>query len=232
MSDILYNNYDRYRLSDMLRWPQIRNGKCIVKKYKCEYDRYIHEFPNSIVTKYMLKLSENEKKKEGIELNKLHEVISSFPKEESDDKAIYIHLRIGDVCIADNDIRFNRLMSPQELCYHGLLLKYGNRDKYYCMPWCHYEKKIKEFLIKGAKKKIIIVAGMHTIGRGVKESNELLRLYKLQLEKMNYEVELRLGKNPDLDFVLLCGVRNFIEGGGGYGELIKECREWKKLIFK
>lgn len=225
VSNNLFNTWEKYRLSDMLRWPGVRNGTCNKNNYKCEYERYLVEFPNSIVTKYMLKLSENERNREGIELNKLKEILLSYPMINYDEKAIHMHLRIGDVCIANNDVRFKRKMTAQELCYHGLLLKYGNIEKYYCKPWCHYEGKLKECIKKGANKKIIIVCGMHTKGKGVEESKEVVRLYKLELEKRGYEVELNMGNNPDVDFVMLYRVKYFIEGGGGYGELIKICRE-------
>jgi hypothetical protein len=221
----LYTNWEKYRLSDMLRNPRVRYGACNIKKYKSEYERYLIEFPNSIATKYISTLSESEKELGGVELNKLTRILQSFPKVEQDEKSIYIHLRIGDVCVADNDVRFNRRMTPQEICYHGVLLKYGNKEKYYCNPWCHYDKKIKECVKNGANKRIIIVSGMHTLDKGIEESKEVIRLYKLQLEQNGYEVDLHIGNTPDSDFILLYRANYFIEGGGGYGELIRVCRE-------
>ena len=52
VSNNLFNTWEKYRLSDMLRWPGVRNGTCNKNNYKCEYERYLVEFPNSIVDKF------------------------------------------------------------------------------------------------------------------------------------------------------------------------------------
>lgn len=58
---------------------------------------------------------------------------------------------------------------------------------------------------------------------------EILKLYKIQLEKYGFKVEFKVGGNPDEDFILLSKAKYFIEGGGGNGKLIKNYRIFKKL---
>jgi len=228
----LYTNWEGYRLSDMLNVPMVRYGKSINTKYKNEYERYLYEYPKSIVSIYISKLNIENCTHEGTDLNLLDKVIEKYEYKVDIENEIYIHLRLGDVVLADNDIRFKRKLSPREICINGLLLKYGNKEMYYFFPWSHYNEKLKDLIKKGAPKKIKIVGGCHRKNKGIEESMEILRLYKNQLEKYGFEVELKIGGNPDEDFIILSNAKYFIEGGGGYGELIKNYRLFKKLDFK
>jgi len=229
LSSNLYTNWEMYRLSDMLNVPMVRYGKSINLKYENEYERYLHEYPNSIASKYISKLNLENCTQEGTNLNLLDKVIENHSFKPNLTDKIYIHLRLGDIVLADNDVRFKRKLLPREICINGLLLKYGKTEMYYFFPWSHYFEKLKEFLKKGAPKQIIIVGGCHRKNKGIEESMEIVRLYKNQLEKYGYNVELQIGGNPDEDFITLSNVKYFIEGGGGYGKLIKNYRIFKKL---
>jgi hypothetical protein len=225
----LYTNWEMYRLSDMLNVPMVRYGKSINPNYQNEYERYLHEYPKSICSIYISKLNLENCTEEGCNIYLLDKVISMHNYKPNSNDEIYIHLRLGDIVLADNDVRFKRKLSPREICINGLLLKYGNKEMYYFFPWSHYFEKLKELKQKGAPKKIIIVGGCHRKNKGIEESMEILRLYKNQLEKYGYEVELKIGGNPDEDFITLSNAKYFIEGGGGYGKLIKTYRIFKNL---
>jgi len=108
-------------------------------------------------------------------------------------------------------------------------LKYGINEMYYFYPWSHYFEKLKKLVKNGAPKIIKIVGGCHRKNKGIEESIEILKLYKIQLEKYGFKVEFKVGGNPDEDFILLSKAKYFIEGGGGYGKLIKNYRIFKKL---
>lgn len=66
-------------------------------------------------------------------------------------------MRLGDVVLADNDVRFKRKLLPREICINGLLLKYGINEMYYFYPWSHYFEKLKKLVKNGAPKIIKIV---------------------------------------------------------------------------
>ena len=228
-SSNLYTNWEMYRLSDMLNVPMVRYGRSINNKYENEYERYLHEYPGSIASEYISKLNIENCTQEGTNLNLLDKVIQNHNFKPNSNDEIYIHLRLGDIVLADNDVRFKRKLSPREICINGLLLKYGKMEMYYFFPWSHYFEKLKKLTQKGAPKKIIIVGGCHRKNKGIEESMEILRLYKNQLDKYGYEVEYKIGGNPDEDFIILSNAKYFIEGGGGYGKLIKNYRIFKKL---
>ena len=229
LSSNLYTNWEAYRLSDMLNVPMVRYGKSINNKYQNEYERYLHEYPKSIVSIYISKLNIENCTQEGTELKLLDKVIENQEFKIDIGDEIYIHLRLGDVVLADNDVRFKRKLSPREICINGLLLKYGINEMYYFYPWSHYFEKLKKLVKNGAPKTIKIVGGCHRKNKGIEESIEILKLYKIQLEKYGFKVEFKVGGNPDEDFILLSKAKYFIEGGGGYGKLIKNYRIFKKL---
>jgi|UniRef100_A0A6C0CM14 hypothetical protein len=232
ISNNLYTDWESYRLSDMINVPIVRYGKSINKLYKNEYERYLHDFPNSIASKYISLLNIENCTHEGMIIKLLDNVIQDHKFKPNTNDDIYIHLRLGDIVLADNDVRFNRKLSPKEICINGLLLKYGQVEMYYFFPWSHYYDKLKKITKNGASKKIKIVGGCHRKNKGIDESIEILRLYKIQLEKYGYEVEFKIGGNPDEDFITLSNAKYCIEGGGGYGKLIKNYRLFKKLDFE
>jgi len=232
ISNNLYTNWESYRLADMLNVPMVRYGKSKNSSYNNEYERYKNEYPTSIASRYISKLNVENCITEGTSLNLLDNVIENQEFKYDIQDVIYIHLRLGDVLLADNDIRFKRKLSPREVCINGLLLKYGKTEMYYFHPWSHYFEKLKILVKNGAPKIIKIVGGCHRKNKGIDESLEVLKLYKIQLEKIGFKVEFEIGGSPDEDFIILSKAKYFIEGGGGYGKLIKKYRIFKKLDLK
>ena len=108
-----------------------------------------------------------------------------------------IHLRLGDV------------MSP--VTHHKYKVSYEQ-----------YERLIKYLKINYSHlKEITIVGGAH-YSRYLKESlifvNSLIKLFK----NNEYKINIRLGNNPDDDFLIMCNSNIFIKSGGGFSVKITD----------
>ena len=230
LSANFFTGWDHYRLADMLRLPNLRYGKSLVQSnnFNTEAERYLNLFPNSIVSLYLQNLGYFSSKP-GVHFPILHQAVVKHHFKPKTNNDIFLHLRIGDVCLADNDVRFNRKLSPKELAIHGLLLQYGQNDtKYYMQPWKHYALHLNRCIKLGASRRVVLVGGIHREGKGQNESIQLIQLYIKQLTKLGYTVLHKIGGNPDEDFILLSSVPFFIPGGGGYAQLIEDYRNFRK----
>lgn len=232
ISGTLYTGWDHYRLADMLRLPQLRYGPCTIPSlpYKTEGHRYYDVFPTSLATRY-LKLIGSHASVPGFHLPTLHRAVKQHPFRPTVTRDIVFHLRLGDICLADNDVRFKRVMTPRELCFHGLELQYNSsKSCFYIQPWKHYAQHLQNLSHTRATKNVILVGGSHRHDKGDAESKEIVRLYSLQLTKLGYSVTQRLGCNPDEDFIFMSYAPFFIAGGGGFAELITKYREYIHTI--
>jgi len=201
----LYSDNDSYRLGDMVtsnfRW------------FNGAQEYHYKNFPNSIATEYMKKT--NQKK----DYNILLSIVKKKTKETKDlpDKNdIIIHLRLGDV-VENNSADVITILST-----------YTYRDIFsftnYTPPLSYIKDKIKKINKKDINK-LIFVAGSH-IEMPTPKSCQYIEIIKRYFESKGYNVQTRLGRKADEDFIFMCNSRYFIPStNGGYTNLIKKIVE-------
>jgi len=113
-----------------------------------------------------------------------------------------LHLRVGDVINKPNQ-------------------KYGiKHGSDYWKPLDYYS------VIKIPKKKVTIFAGIHKSKYNEDKSMKYVLDVGNILKKRGINVKYRLGGNPDKDFVEMVMAQNFIEGGGGYSNMVNIMRKY------
>ena len=191
-----------YRLGDMVSnlGQRVLHGG---KSY------HLKHFPNSIASEYLMETSEDDDYKtlSSIILKRVE------PKDIPPDNTCVIHLRIGDVINMAKE-------SAKEIAAKSVFI--GPES------WSNYTpciSQIRDGLQKLPKvSKIVIVAGSHKDVK-LRKSYKYLSIIKRKLEKDGYEVDMRLGGDPDKDFIFMCMSPNFIASGGSYSKLTVNTRD-------
>jgi hypothetical protein len=213
---VLYSDNGLYRLGDMVLtdWRFEPDGQ--------EY--HFKHFPDSIASEYMRTTN----------LNSNYDVLSNIVKKRSaandipDNNTLVIHLRTGDV-VEDSPYSVATLLKN---CVYVPTYDYGKivekhtglhiTRTYYVRPLKYFGDKLKH--IVPTIKKITIVAGSHFDIPIHKSSIYIASILKF-FQNNGFDVELRLGKPPDDDFVYMCNAKFFIPSGGGYSNLVKNIVE-------
>ena len=198
----LYSNNKEYRLGDMItitaRWTD--SGE----KY------HFKTFPNSIATEYMKKSK----------TQKNYDILESIVRERTTktddlpgDKELIVHLRVGDV------VEYNKSSLIEIITKYTHYNLFSHISNYTC-PIRNIQEKLDK--LNGDEiEKIILVAGSHH-NILTPKSCLYIDVMKKYLEDKGYNVELRLGKEPDDDFIFMSNSKYFIPScGGHYTKLIK-----------
>ena len=192
INDILNNGYIGYRLGDVV--------KGYFKKTEFDYFDYLQShFKNSIANEYYLKTNGYENK------SVLHEIIQSRSKNLKFKNINCLHIRLGDVVSDGNkpDLpNYNRLIYNLSL------------DKYEIIA----NKLKNEFDVN----EITIIGGAHLKSSNLNESLKFINNVKNILLKYNIKVNIRLGNDPDEDFLIMCNSDLFVKTGGGFSRIIAE----------
>jgi hypothetical protein len=198
----LYSNNKEYRLGDMItiaaRWTD--SGE----KY------HFKTFPNSIATEYM------KKSKTQRNYSILENILRERTKKTDDlpgDKDLVVHLRVGDV------VEYNKSSLIEIITKYTHYNLFSPISNYTC-PIRNIQEKLDK--LNGDEiQKIILVAGSH-YNILTPKSCRYIDIMKKYLEDKGYNVELRLGKEPDADFVFMSNSKYFIPScSGNYTKLIK-----------
>lgn len=91
--------------------------------------------------------------------------------------------------------------------------------KEYKKPPYHYTSQIPPF------SKVTIVGGSHVKLKNYTKSLAYVQQVKKALESQGCDVNLRIGTNPDEDFIFMVGAHKFVSSGGGYSRLIENVRK-------
>jgi hypothetical protein len=197
----LYSNNDYYRLGDMIIAKERWNDDGQEYHYK--------NFPNSIATEYMK--NTNKQKNYNILLS----IVKQRTKETKDlpnKNDIVIHLRVGDV-VEDNPADVITILSTYT--YKDI-----NSHSNYTAPLSDLDYKISKINQKDIGK-LIFVAGSH-IEMPTPKSCQYIEIVKRYFEDKGYNVQTRLGKKADEDFIFMCNAKYFVPAtNGGYTNLIK-----------
>ena len=192
----LYSDNKLYRLGDMIchqnRWSE--DGE--------EY--HFNMFPDSIATEYMKKSK----------TQKNYKILANIIRERSNltddlpkNNELVIHLRLGDT------IEQNPNSLIQILTSYTYMKSFSTSTNYTC-PIRNIQEKIDK-LNNYDIKKIILVSASH-LDIPTPKSSHYINVLKKYLEKKGYNVELRLGKTPDEDFIFMSNSKYFIPSCGGY----------------
>ena len=143
-------------------------------------------------------------------------VSKKLTKDLPDKNDIIIHLRLGDV-VENNSADVITILST-----------YTYRDIFsftnYTPPLSYIKDKIKKINKKDINK-LIFVAGSH-IEMPTPKSCQYIEIIKRYFESKGYNVQTRLGRKADEDFIFMCNSRYFIPStNGGYTNLIKKMVE-------
>lgn len=191
-----------YRLGDMV-------GNLGQRKLAGGKSYHLKHFPKSIASAYLMETNENTDYKtlSSIILKRVE------PNDIPLDNTCVIHLRVGDVINMAKE-------SAKEIAAKSVYI--GNES------WSNYTpciSQIRDGLQKLPKvSKIVIVAGSHKDVK-LRKSCKYLSIIKRKLEKDGYKVNMRLGGDPDKDFIFMCMAPNFIASGGAYSKLIVNTRK-------
>jgi len=194
----LYSDNKMYRIGDMVS---------TYSRFLDSGEKYhLKTFPNSIASEYMKKTKKFKK----------YNILADIVKERSNntddlpnDKDLIVHLRVGDV-VEDNSNNLSQILTNYS---------YNFLHNYTC-PIRNIQDKINKS--KENFDKIILVAGSHKdILSPI--SCKYIDVVKKYFENNGHIVELRLGKNPDDDFIFMSNAKYFIPScSGNYTFLVKK----------
>jgi hypothetical protein len=194
----LYSGNKMYRLGDMVVTCHrfVESGETY----------HLKTFPDSIASEYMKK-SKRQKK-----YNILADIVRERSNNTDDlpnDKDLIVHLRVGDV-VEDNLSNLSQILTNYS---------YNFLHNYTC-PIRNIQDKISKS--KQNFDKIILVAGSHKDILSPR-SCKYIDVVKKYFENNGHIVELRLGKNPDDDFIFMSNAKYFIPScSGNYTLLVKK----------
>ena len=194
----LYSDNKMYRIGDMVS---------TYSRFLDSGEKYhLKTFPNSIASEYMKKTKKFKK----------YNILADIVKERSNntddlpnDKDLIVHLRVGDV-VEDNSSNLSQILTNYS---------YNFLHNYTC-PIRNIQDKINKS--KENFDKIILVAGSHKDILSPR-SCKYIDVVKKYFENNGHIVELRLGKNPDDDFIFMSNAKYFIPScSGNYTLLVKK----------
>jgi hypothetical protein len=194
----LYSDNKMYRIGDMVS---------TYSRFLDSGEKYhLKTFPNSIASEYMKKTKKFKK------YNILADIVRERSNNTDDlpnDKDLIVHLRVGDV-VEDNSNNLSQILTNYS---------YNFLHNYTC-PIRNIQDKINKS--KENFDKIILVAGSHKDILSPR-SCKYIDVVKKYFENNGYIVELRLGKNPDDDFIFMSNAKYFIPScSGNYTLLVKK----------
>jgi GR25 family glycosyltransferase involved in LPS biosynthesis len=199
----MYTKNAGYRLGDMVKYTSWR------RKDGGEQYHY-QKFPNSIASEYM-RLTNKEN-----DYDILLNIVRNRSKTVTLPKAneLVIHLRTGDVMDQNNENTVEEILADWTPMFNGF------NSRYYTPPLKYFADKIP--VIRQHKiTTVILVSGSH-INIPTPKSHQYISAVKNFFEKHGFTVKLRIGKDPDEDFIFMCNSKFLIAfGEGGYSELVR-----------
>lgn len=197
----LFSGKSEYRLGDMVNNKRERSFP--------EGEKYHYsEYPNSIASEYMKRTDLQR------EYDILYDIVKNKYLDNLPTKNMAIvHLRVGDVVECNKN------------SIHNILTKitFVNSKKWsnYTPPISYYADKIDNIKSHNIDT-IIIVAGSHK-DISLPKTTIYINSIKQLFEKCGFKVILRLGQDPDKDFIFMSKSYFYIPStGGNYTNIIKE----------
>jgi len=197
------NFWKGYRLGDIYAcWTDPK-----YEKYKHEYYNSIPEkYPNSIGSEYFLR-NKPMKKRNFLLLNKIIEEKSHKLINKPGENDIILHLRIGDAITGYNK-------NTDKFDY----------NKHYPTKFENIVKNIGSF----KNKRVVIMYGNHLNDINLKPTEIYLQKIRNLFKKNNINFIENNSDNPDKDFLYMTNSKTFIKSGGGFSNLIASIVHYRK----
>ena len=192
-NDIYNDDWSGYRLGDLIK------GYFLKVNDKLYLENIPKRFNGSIAHEFL-------QRTKGVENNSiLFDIIKNRSSKLKLRYKVCLHLRLGDV--------LNNSDKSGEVSYNNI--KYNSSLELYdeVVKKLKYEYKIKE---------ITIFAGAHFKINYINESLKFLNKIKNIIIKNGLTVNIRIGNNPDEDFLIMCNSEIFIKAGGGFSRKIAQ----------
>ncbi len=187
------------RLGDMVK-THARRAKA---------EAYHHQnFPGSLASEYMRQTTEemNLPVLEKLVAERVH----AGAEVPSPDTAV-VHVRAGDV-IDNNRNSLEAIL--QDRCLHP-----KDYRCWYVRSRSYFQRKAGA--LKKKAKRVILVSGSHKRRKGgFPKSTEYLYAVQKCFEDAGYPTTLRVGRDPDSDFVYMSRANIYVPTGGGYSRII------------
>ena len=191
------HNWEMYRLGDMF-WSEDQRSK------KDGYRRHTRDFPESIAVEYMNKQSANYE----LMIQIVNERTRNHSELIPNNHTVVIHLRTGDV-IDMNEHTVDEFLKLRNLTYWE-----------YTRPLSFYDNIFNEIKSQNITfDHVMIITGFH---KQIDHKKSVLYIEHTvnHIERMGYNVTLRINQNPDDDFMIMCSSKYFIKSGGGFSRMI------------
>jgi uncharacterized membrane protein (DUF485 family) len=197
----LFTGSTLYRLGDMVR----QNNR-----WESDGQEYHFEnFPSSIASEYMRQTNSKNN------ISVLEDIIRHRSTDHinlPENDTLVIHLRVGDV-VENNPSSVSQILTDYTYMNNYL---WSN----YTPPIKHIHKKLGN--IKAKLNKITFVAASHE-DIDTPKSCQYITAMQQYFQNLGYHVTLRLGQEPDTDFIFLCNAKHLISStNGGFAHLIKK----------
>jgi Ni,Fe-hydrogenase III component G len=208
-SDILNDEWLEYRLGDVIKGYFKDNNNVNPQNNEKYLNEINIKFKNSIASEY-IKITKGHK-----DINILYKIIEDRSKYLKTKKETCLHLRLGDVLIDSNN--------PNKLPD-----KWSNKVSYN-YPYEMYNKVASYLKHFYQLNEITIIGGAHrnfNLSESLKYFNEVKNIFK----RHNFIVNIRLGNNPDVDFLIMCNSNIFVKASGGFSKEISNYVKYKGKI--
>ena len=202
------NNYNHYRLSDMITANENIRNNPMGKNY------HLKNYPNTIVSKYLKATNITG------DFDLLYKIISEYDKDIKPEKDLLIvHLRVGEVL---NHSKY----SLEEYLTKEIKFE-KNTPKNFVKPLYYYKNILIEHRKELPKKVQFVAGGCFCDDKN--KSYKYIEAVKEIFDSEGFEVlENTYFNHPDKDFVYMSRSSHFIKSGGGFSELITKIIEKRK----
>jgi hypothetical protein len=134
-------------------------------------------------------------------------------KDLPDEKAIVVHLRLGDGINGPN-------------CWNDMNDCYGDAYRY-ALPQSYYVPMMKKLPPAEKGYHIVLITSNHnTVHRKKRDADNIMKWSHLYLREVwnffthyGYPIHVRKGCNADVDITYMSSAHTFIQGGGGFSAL-------------
>eukprot|EP01083_Nonionella_stella_P153806 494640_1 len=196
-----YTGWFQYRLADMFKDKQFRKKPIGFRHIKLNFN-------TSIAYDYMTRVDDN------ANYTVLETIIDERTAEalKPSNRTLVMHWRTGDVIDNAKITIVNRTIDD-------FVSNYGTEPyQWYVKPFKYYAKILNDTKPYNLTH-ITVVTGWHSKHEHTRSVQYIDTMIGL-LQKLNYNVSLRINRNPDDDLVFMCNSKYFVRGGGGFSDII------------
>ena len=186
--------YKNYRFGDII------NGY-IYAKDRLRFETYGKSYPNTLASKYVENVKNEEKKTENFDV--LYKIVDIKNKTK---KGINVHLRVGDVIKGFNNGKY--------------IFHVNSSGIYYGVQPEVYDKLIQKLKQQTRDREVKLFYGSHNYFNEF--TDKYIKDVKQVFEKNGFTVTESKTFNPDTDFIEMCNSKIFVQSLGGFSIAISK----------